>query len=864
MVTPGHKIALPELLAPAGDWESLKAAVAAGADAVYLGGKSFSARQYAPNFDPDQLREAADLLHLHDKKIYITVNTLINNAEINQALNYLVALYHAGVDAVIVQDPGLIHLGRRYLPSLALHASTQMSVHNLAGALFLKNWGLKRVILARELRHGEVATIVRQSGIEIEIFIHGALCICYSGQCLLSSMIGGRSGNRGRCAQPCRMEYQLIKSGTAAATGGSYLLSPKDLALITMIPELIGTKVASLKIEGRMKRPEYVYNVVKIYRAALDRYAAAPEQFRVYPEELQELAQAFNRGFTTGYFGGNRNYQIMNYLRPNNRGIYLGRIMKADYPRNRVTVKVEATLEPGDAIEVWVSKGGRVTTEITGLERNGLELIKAEPGMTVSFELKGKVFPGDRMFKVFSIKSSREVKKVIAAENPGLRIPCTVKVEGHPDGKLKVTYTDNRENQGVAISDILLQTARKRPLTAEVLIEQLGRLGDTPYRLVDFRSELPDQLMLPVSELNQIRRRAVTALQSSTLSKYHREPVPEIKDPLLDCRSIPDDSRARAGKPAGRTLLSVWVGDLAGVVTAASNGADLIYAGGDELASASQTRFHWDLHQLKEAINQAHQAGAGLIIGLPRILREEQLASGYGLKELQDVLALAADGIMVSNLGTLQIALNESKLPLYLNYTFNLFNDCGIQGIRERLGRRLEQITLSPELTMEQIHGLYSLKAGPRLECLVQGPLELMIAEYCPIGSILSREESCAHLSSSGCIADKGPYSFRDRLHLDFPVAMDQFCRMHLFNSKDLCLYEDLRVLIKSSPLVVRLELKIHPAAEVGYFCEAYKTMLKKIERGQISNTDWELMINEFIKHTGRGITKGHYFRGVE
>ena len=300
------------------------------------------------------------------------------------------------------------------------------------------------------------------------------------------------------------------------------------------------------------------------------------------------------------------------------------------------------------------------------------------------------------------------------------------------------------------------------------------------------------------------------------------------------------------------------------MIAAAGNGADLIYTGGDELAPLNQTRFHWDLHQLKEAINQAHQAGAGLIIGLPGIQKEEQLALGCGLKELQNILTLAADGIMVSNLGTLQIALQESQLPLYLNYTLNLFNDCGIRGIRELLGRRLEQITLSPELTMEQIHGLYSLKIGPRLECLVQGPLELMIAEYCPIGSILSRDESCVRMPSSSCVAEKGPYAFRDRLNLDFPVAMDQFCRMHLFNSKDLCLYEDLRVLIKPYPLVLRLEMKIHPAVEVGYFCKAYKNRLEKIEREQVSNEGGELVVDEFIKHTGRGITKGHYFRGVE
>lgn len=859
MTTSDLKITLPELLAPVGDWEALRAAVAAGADAVYLGGKHFSARQYASNFDDQQLREATEFLHLHGKKIYITVNTLISNAEIGEAVNFLAVLYRTGVDAVIVQDPGLIHLARRYFPSLALHASTQMTVHNLAGAVFLKDyWGLKRVVLARELSDAEVTAIVNRSGIEIEVFIHGALCICYSGQCLLSSMIGGRSGNRGRCAQPCRMEYQLVNSGKPIPTEGPYLLSPKDLALITKIPELVRSGVASLKIEGRMKRPEYVYSVVKAYRKALDRYAREPEQFRVYPEELQELEQAFNRGFTTGYFDGNRNYPIMSYLRPNNRGIYLGRILKTDISRNRAVVKLEATLEQGDEIEVWVSKGGRVTAAITDLEQDGQVLISAGPGKAVSFALKGKVFPGDRVFKVFSIRSNQEVKQAVSAENPGLKIPCEVIVQGELGGKLQVTYTDYRGNQGTATSDIPLQTARNRPLTGEVLAEQLGRLGDTHYRLEKLHSQLAEDLMLPVSELNQTRRRAITTLKSSSLARdgYSRESIPNIKDPASFCQS----TIAAVSEPS---LLSVWVNDLAGVIAAAENGADLIYAGGDELALVNQMGFHWDQTNLNEAIRQAHQSGSRLIITLPRIQRDEQLTLGGGLGDLKDRFAMEADGIMVSNLGSLEIVLKESQLPVYFNYSLNIFNDCGIHGFKELLGTRLEQITLSPELTLEQIQGLYYRKAGFRIECLVQGPLELMITEYCPVGSVLSRDDSCPRCTN-GCASRKDSYALRDRLNLDFPIVTDRHCRMHLFNSKDLCLYEDLQALVKPGPLVLRLELKINRAAEIGYICKTYKTALERIEQGRWNRADSEATVNDLIKHTGRGITKGHYFRGVE
>ncbi|MGE5606402.1 MAG: peptidase U32 family protein, partial [Bacteroidota bacterium] len=317
-----------ELLAPAGDWDALIAALAGGADAVYLGSKAFSARQYASNFDLERLKLATDLLHLHRKKIYVTVNTLISDTEMPEAINLLGQIYNIGVDAVIIQDLGLINLARKYLPELELHASTQMTVHNLAGALFLKKLGIKRIVLARELTKEEVGAIKRGAGMEVEVFIHGALCVCYSGQCLMSSMIGGRSGNRGRCAQPCRLEYRLFRGKEEIKTKGNFLLSPKDLALAELIPDLERAGVSALKIEGRMKRPEYVYTVVKTYRRLLNRFAESPDQYRIEPVEIRKLSETFNRGFTTGYFGGNRNREIISVSRPNNRGVFIGRIIK--------------------------------------------------------------------------------------------------------------------------------------------------------------------------------------------------------------------------------------------------------------------------------------------------------------------------------------------------------------------------------------------------------------------------------------------------------------------------------------------------------------------------------------------------------
>lgn len=836
MTTTEKKQSNMQLLAPAGDWDALLAALAGGADAVYLGSKAFSARQYASNFDIERLKQAADLLHLHGKKIYVTVNTLISNSEMPEALELLGHIYNAGVDAVIIQDLGLIGLAQKHLPKLELHASTQMTVHNGAGALYLKKMGIKRVVLARELTKEEVQAIKRESGLEVEVFVHGALCVCYSGQCLMSSMIGGRSGNRGRCAQPCRLEYQLFRGKEEIKTKGNYLLSPKDLALAELIPDLHQAGVTSLKIEGRMKRPEYVYTVVKIYRQLLDRYIESPAEYRIEPVEIRKLSETFNRGFTTGYFGGNRNREIISVSRPNNRGIFLGRIINLNQ-RGLITLRLDTDLALGDMVEVWVSQGGRASATIELLyDQSGNRLQSANPGETVAFKVEGKAYPGDRVFKIASARLQTETKQAVDPENPKLKIPCKAIISGSLSQPLELIFEDRAGNQGKAISSIFLQTARNRPLTTEVLREQLGRLGNTPFRLSEIINQLGDGLMLPLSELNELRRQAISSLTEKKLASYHREKV----DPNF---ALPKTATNQGLRLPSR--LSVWVADLPGVIAAARSGADLIYAGGDEL-----TGFHWDQDTLTRACEAAHNKGAKLIMGLPRINREGQKSDW--IKYFNNVFQMENDGIIVSDLGALELAFSESDRPLYLNYTLNFFNQWSFLLPGKE---RIKQLTLSPELSLTQITELvkgYSASA-PALECLVQGPLELMVSEYCPIGSLVGKE-------SEGChgYCRNGRYYLKDRMKMDFPIFTDQYCRMHLLNSVDLCLYPDLEKLTQL-PLTLRLELKTFGAEAVAFFVEKYQQ--KKNGKGP---ADSEKVIEEFRKITGRGITKGHYFRGVE
>jgi len=408
---------IPELLAPVGGKEAFRAAVQNGADAVYLGGQLFSARQYADNFDRAEMNTAIEYAHIRGVKVYVTVNTLVADSEFGELVDYLKFLHEAGVDAIIVQDPGIAMVVQELLPGLALHASTQMTIHNSSGAVSLKSLGFARVVLAREVSLREITQIKQKTGMELEVFVHGALCVSYSGQCLMSSMIGGRSGNRGRCAQPCRMEYTFVdeKKGVLAdpAKTGTHLLSPRDLNMIQYIPELAQAGIDSLKIEGRMKRPEYVAAVTRVYRDALDRYRTSPDDYSVPEKDLKDLTQIFNRGFTTGYFFGKQGRDMMSYKRPNNRGLRLGRVTRTDWAAKMAELALEDSLHQGDGIEYWITDGGRAGVVVNRILAGGLQgkeageqaagagkqVTEAGPGEKVWVPYTGKVKPGDRVFK---------------------------------------------------------------------------------------------------------------------------------------------------------------------------------------------------------------------------------------------------------------------------------------------------------------------------------------------------------------------------------------------------------------------------------------------------------------------------------
>lgn len=844
---------IPELLAPVGSREALTAAVQNGADAVYLGGTMFSARQYANNFDREQMEEVIDYAHVRGVHVYVTVNTLLADHEFPEAVDYLKFLYKTGVDAVIVQDLGVVRAARELLPNLVLHASTQMTVHNSAGVELLRDNGFNRVVLARELSLQEIGEIQRKTGVELEVFVHGALCVSYSGQCLMSSMIGGRSGNRGRCAQPCRMEYTLVdekgKSLADPAQVGSHLLSPMDLNMIQHIPELAQTGICSLKIEGRMKRPEYVATVTRIYRDALDRYKHSPEDYRVDEKDIKDLAQIFNRGFTTGYFFGKPGRDMMSFKRPNNRGLRLGRVSSVDRSSGRLEILLEDALNTGDGVEFWVTEGGRRGVVVNQIIQNGSQVESAVAGQKVWIPAEGKIRVGDRVFKTHdallmiaagqSYTSPRELKK----------IPLKFKVSAGIGEPLKITVFDDKGHQFTAEGSSIGQEARSKPLTVEALQKQLDRLGNTPFQVGMLDAAIGENVMVPASEINETRRTAIEGLAALRVA---------ASKPIV---KVPKDFAGKAAKvlavtgkkeiTAEQVKLTVKTDKIDILKAATQNGADVIYYGGTNLRKGHDIK-----QDLAKALGLCLETRVKMIISTPRIIRDGEIPY------IKPLLEFARDnqiGVLAANLGLLSVAA-EMKVPeIYADYTLNIFNSQTLRWLQEKC--RINQVTVSPELTLGQITGL-SGTGKVSLEAVVEGHMPLMISEFCPQGSLLgdlSNNSKCRQPCKATPVA-----GLKDRLGLVFPVTHDEFCRTQIYNTKELSMIEDILALYHAGISRFRLETSIESPERVRQVILFWRSEINKFKRqpGEYQPT---VDIKEKIAAMSpAGLTKGHYYRGVE
>lgn len=829
-----------ELLAPAGSREAFTAALECGADAIYLGGRQFGARQYAPNFSHDELAECIRQAHLCGVKVFITVNTLVDDSEMDVLREYLRTLYEIGADAAILQDVGVARVAKKVAPALPIHASTQMTAHDLSAVNWLADYGFERVILARELSLHEIANICRGARCQVETFVHGALCICYSGQCLMSSLIGGRSGNRGRCAQPCRLPYRLVDSrGRDALAGlgiGEYLLSPKDFQTVEVLPELIRAGVCSLKIEGRMKRPEYVAVVVDAYRRALDRALADPDHYSVPAEDLRDLEQIFNRGFTTAHLFGKNSRGMMSDRRPNNRGVLIGRVTRYLPRERRVSVRLEGPLAEGDIVEAWVKVGGRVSVEVRDLQVDGIPVASAEAGQEVTLGCQETVRPGDRVFKTFDARLTDRARSWFAKPHARRRVPVEMAVEAGIGRPLRVELRDRDGNTGAALTREPGQPARNRPLTPESLESQCSRLGNTPFRLEKFSAQLDSAVMVPVSEINEARRRAVEQLESARLSAYAREPLPGLPEDAAERRSpLRTDSRSKTPE------LVVKVDTREQVRAALDGGADWIMLSGE--------RFHGCAYERSEyegILKDVRATGKRVLFALPRIVR------GNGADEVTQRLhwfaELIPDAVGVGNLGTLSRAREMvPRLPIHADYPFNLFNSEALEFIREAGAR---SATLSPELTLAQVRRLTGTSDLP-LECLVHGRIPLMISEFCALGSYLGEKDGNACTG----VCQTGQYRLQDRKGEVFPVVSDDACRMHVLNGKELSMLPHVPRFAESGVSRLRIEAWMMEPAEIKRITGLYRMALDAGPQG--------LPPEEAAAAEHDGITRGHYFRGV-
>ena len=839
----------PELLAPAGGRDALVAAVQNGADAVYLGGRQFNARRGADNFEIKEMAEVIEYAHMRGVKVYVAVNILLAETELREAVRFLHAIYNAGADAAIVQDLGLIRLARLVIPELELHASTQMTAHNLPGVEFLRDAGLKRVVLAREMDLDSVQHIRERSGVQLETFVHGALCICYSGQCLMSSMIGGRSGNRGRCAQPCRLEYRLIDNSgqpvVDAGQWGEYLLSPKDLNLSEHVPRLMAAGIDSFKIEGRMRRPEYVATVVGIYRELINR-ALGSGDFTVTGEEAVDLAQIFNRGFSTGYFFGNPGQNLMSYKRPNNRGVLLGRVKRHNQRTGRVEIELEAQLAAGDGIEVWVTRGGRVGTEVHGLWVNGSKVESAVAGTVVEIEMEGHIRPGDRVFKTHDAELMNRALQTYASSRETLSIPLDMRVRARVGEPLILEVNDRKGGNVTTQTDKVGEPAQRRPLTAEFLAGQLGRLGNTPFVLDGLECDIVGQVMVPVSEINDARRRVVEMLARDRVKR--RLPAPlvgeEMERRLALAMADGDDAA-----PGRFPKLAAAVSGPRAVRAAVENGAEIIYYNGESFRSQNKPA----RADVLGARKVCREARVSFIPVTPRIMHDLELERYK--EELKSILELGPDGIMAAGYGLLPVLREMTNLSLAADFSFNVFNRQSAIFLKEQ---GLFRVTLSPELTGEQVR---ELAAGVPLETelIVHGFMPLMVSRYCAVGSLVGgrcEDKKCTVPCRSGS------YGLLDRKGVVFPVETDSNCLMHVFNSRELCLLDTLPYLAGAGLASIRIEARRDDVNYVAKTVRAYRNILDVLRDKPNRLPDLENTVRELTAQ-GPGYTRGHYYRGV-
>lgn len=529
-----------ELLAPAGDFSCLKAAIEAGCDAVYIGGKLFGARAFSSNFTDDEIIKAINYAHLFGVKVYVTTNTLIYDKEVERFLEYISFLHKNNVDAVIIQDLGMLDLVRQTFPNLEVHASTQMHIHNLDGASFMEKLGVKRVVLARETSISKIKEIKEKTNIDIEIFIHGALCVSYSGQCLMSSLIGNRSGNRGTCAGSCRQSYSIVDENNNIILNNKYPLSMKDLCSLENLKTLLDIGVTSLKIEGRMKSSSYVYTVVKLYRLAIDSYYKNNNIY-IDEKELYNLKKIFNREFTKGFLFDEENNKVINMKRPNHQGVEIGKVI--NYKNNVATIKLNDEININDGLRIVGKKD--IGVNVNNFYINSKLVKTAKKGDIITIKVNDKVEKDDKVLLTLDSKLNEEINNIISSNQR--KVLVKAKFIAKEDKQITFELTDFI-NKVVVISENKVTKALNKPITKEEIKEKLNKIKDTVYKYESLDIEIDDNIFIPLNIINDLKRKAFEELNNKRLYKipykrceYKRNVKSYPKEKLLNILIFKDE-----------------------------------------------------------------------------------------------------------------------------------------------------------------------------------------------------------------------------------------------------------------------------------------------------------------------------------
>lgn len=803
-----------EILAPAGSYESLIAGINGGADAVYIGGNLFGARAYANNLTEKDMLRAIDYVHIHGKSLYLTINTLLKNEELeSQLYHYLLPYYKRGIDAVIVQDVGVLSFIHRHFPNLPIHISTQMTLTMSYGLKVLENMGVTRLVTSRELNLSEIRRIRETTDLEIESFVHGALCYCYSGQCLMSSMLGGRSGNRGRCAQPCRMPYELKENGKRISQlTNSYLLSPKDICTLSIIPELIEAGIDSLKIEGRMKRPEYTAFVASRYRKYVDLYLELgkegyqqylKENQKEYQQEISYIMDIYNRGgMTTGYYNTHNGKDMLSLDRPNHNGVLVGEITQVTGNLAKILLKKDIFAQ--DVLEIRENNSGIYEYTVKD-KHNAKEYVSAK------FTSNLPVKKGQPVYRTKNQQLLNQIRVKYIEQNRKEKVKAKFIGKQNAPMSLILSIYDI----DIQVDGDIVEQALKQPIKEEKIRNQLNKTNDTEFNLVPLEIEIDENIFIPIVRINELRRAGIAQLENAIVQRYKREGYKERS--LL---SVKEDRKNKSLKMIVHLLNPRLLNQILGVKE-----VDAIYMAMEEI----------DFYEIGLLAKEIKRYQKEFYLVMPHIFRKEIYDMFLQHKEyLYLPLMNDMDGFVIKNIEEYYYLVTDLGIPaskIILDYNVYTINKES-KTFYKRLG--IAHTTANVELNYSELKELGCNDS----DMIVYGYMPLMVTAQCLLKT------------TTGCTKQEKVLQLEDRYHKKFYVKnYCRYCYNIIYNSQPLSLLLHSKEVKSLSPKGIRLNFTFETEEEVMKILKAYTQVYRYEQDSPVEIKDY---------------TKGHFKRGIQ